>query len=340
MDCNKNEFTGLDILKFVLSIFICIHHTLGEIGGISWVYPITRVAVPTFFPISGFLYFRKAASAENKKKVYTSFLKRNAVLYSVWFILLLPITITRYSYFINGIVKGLFRFIVQLLFGSTFPASWFLPALVLGVGLLVLMDKFLKTKTQMIVGAVFYCICVLTSNYRGLISPDRLFYKIFVIIYPGTVCRSFPVSILPLVIGKHLAEKNFLIEKNTQKDYSLLAISCVLLYIEHILIERLGCCVENDCYFTLPLAAYALFMVCAGSKVKLPCAKKLRNLSTINYCAHLSVVSALRGRVFSDARLRKPAMSAVIFFVTEIIVFSFGMAVLALEKNKKFRWLK
>lgn len=45
---------GIDVMKFILSFFVCAIHTVGY-----GIYPIARIAVPFFFIVSGYLFFAK-----------------------------------------------------------------------------------------------------------------------------------------------------------------------------------------------------------------------------------------------------------------------------------------
>ena len=78
-----------DYTKFIMAIMVLAIHSalLPEL-----LYPWLRLAVPLFFIISSYFFFKKYRSAESgaeRGKVIKKFLIRNLQLYSFWFIVLL-----------------------------------------------------------------------------------------------------------------------------------------------------------------------------------------------------------------------------------------------------------
>lgn len=96
---NKRQIQGFDLLKFIMALFIVSIHThfyesliannyqlIGE--GIS---KIQNLAVPIFFVISSFLFFRKNFSRlKDNNKLWIKFVKRLGIVY------LFYITISNY----------------------------------------------------------------------------------------------------------------------------------------------------------------------------------------------------------------------------------------------------
>ena len=64
MKVSAKEYNSLDILKFILSIFVLIIHSEIDKTVIS---PLLRIAVPIFFVISGYLFFSKIQKLDNRK---------------------------------------------------------------------------------------------------------------------------------------------------------------------------------------------------------------------------------------------------------------------------------
>lgn len=98
---NKNQtvirktIPGLDILKFLLAIMIIALHT--ELGSynpsVHWVLTnLFHIAVPCFFAISSFLFFRKIDSTPVNKQqsVFKKSITRYLILYLIWYILIFP----------------------------------------------------------------------------------------------------------------------------------------------------------------------------------------------------------------------------------------------------------
>lgn len=90
MDSTESRFiSGLDILKFTMPLFVVAIHS-EAVNDIKIVYtitfPIIDSAVPLFFVISAFLFFRKLRQIQrigspNKLKILNHFTKRLSLLY-------------------------------------------------------------------------------------------------------------------------------------------------------------------------------------------------------------------------------------------------------------------
>jgi len=79
---NNGRNNGLDVLKFLCAFFvICIHATF------SWreyIEPLTRVAVPVFFIISGYFYPRDSARQKKQIIKILKILMFSCLFYVVW----------------------------------------------------------------------------------------------------------------------------------------------------------------------------------------------------------------------------------------------------------------
>lgn len=134
----KRRFDMVDLSRVVLAFMVvCIHASLFP----KYLIPYLRLSVPLFFMITSFFFFRKTASMQDSSEK-TAYLKkfviRNLKLYFFYFILLLPVTLMKRQWFSEGIIKGLLHFFRSLVFGSTFVASWFIMASVIGVAIIFL----------------------------------------------------------------------------------------------------------------------------------------------------------------------------------------------------------
>ena len=68
----KKDFKGIDLIKFIMAIFVVAIHThpfegLSENVFIQFWNIIVRFAVPYFFIASGFLLFSKVSKAHNNE---------------------------------------------------------------------------------------------------------------------------------------------------------------------------------------------------------------------------------------------------------------------------------
>ena len=92
---------GLDILKFVMSLFIVAIHSeaVKEIYYVSDITePLIGSAVPVFFVVSSFLLFRRMRNKSklediNREGILLHFTYRLVLLYAFWFIVQLPLVV-------------------------------------------------------------------------------------------------------------------------------------------------------------------------------------------------------------------------------------------------------
>ena len=134
-----------DVVKFILSLLVlAIHSTLYPMV----LYPWLRIAVPLFFIMSSYFLFSKLrdTSEDKQKTILKKFTIRNLQLYLCWCIILLPITIyiRKTTWFSHDLSENISTILKSILFGSTFVASWFITATVIGSLIIYFLSKTLK----------------------------------------------------------------------------------------------------------------------------------------------------------------------------------------------------
>lgn len=338
---NGNKF---DILKFVLAILIvCIHST--KAGMI--LRPVFRLAVPLFFMISSYLFFLKQSTLNSKQDKYKGlkkYAKRILLLYLFWFLLLLPFTIYYREWYINFDHEKLITIARSFFFGSTFIASWFLMASLIGVTIVWVLSQ-LKVKTSWIIaiGLVIYVFCCIVSNYYSLISSCPR----FIVAYNGYTSifslpfNSFPCSILFVGIGKLLAEGQF--APYNKKLFVFLLFSLLGLYIEFFFTKYYCKVYFDDCYFMLPLVCICIFMLIGQSRpfeIGLN-TTKLRSYSTIIYCCHGTLLS-WQHIILQDMGIKEPDDIVVLlmFLIAIAVPIALAELFLFLERRCHLRWLR
>ena len=319
----------VDIVKLVLSIMVCAIHSL---GGVEWLRPWLSLAVPMFFTFSGYFFFSKWKKTPSLLDTFLPFFKRTARLYAVWFAIWLPLMMRNGGWFSKGILKGFFILLVRIILNSTFTGAWYLSALIIGTLLICLLSKKAGNKVILALGAILYVICVLMSNYRGLFSQESILQKVFVYTYPGTFYNSFPAGVFFIGVGKALAETNW--ARNIKRWGLISILGLCFLYGEYLLIQRLGCRVDTDCYFILMLLVPLLSMTVLSSNTHYTYAKKCRNLSTINYCMHGGVIQLLTiGLEMINITANGLIWYLVRFGMTEVICLGVGTVIIKISKE-------
>lgn len=147
------RYNGLDLLKIILAFVITDLH-LGPLRDIApnFAYvlniSVDRVAVPTFFLISGFLMAERDSGSVTRKSVY-KFAKRNFELYCAWTVIYLPLiidnfnNISKYKSYSFGV--KLLIFVRRFFLIASWTQLWFLIAGVYGVLLFYFIVKRIRS---------------------------------------------------------------------------------------------------------------------------------------------------------------------------------------------------
>lgn len=335
----KAHYNSLDLLKFLLSLFIVAIHS--GLGG-AWIYPIARIAVPVFFILSGFFTFRKINAFEtqsDKNHVVWSITKRYLLLYAFWFILLFPVTVLLRGYFKNGIINGLLTIIKSFLFTSTFQGSWYLMACIQGILITYFLSLKLSNRTIFLITLPFYLFATATSKYSLLIQQNNSLSHLVDILsgpYPSP-CGSTIISMMYIILGKTIADGSF--KEVTTRTCLLTLAGCIMaLLAEYGFLSRTDYFVFScDCWFML--APTALVITLLAMRVDLSCSfcHTLRKVSTLIYCSHMAIIYILSILFY---KLNVTDTNGILTFtITLSLSLLMSTIFLHLEKHPSFKFL-
>lgn len=332
----------LDLLKFILSfLIVAIHTHLFD----PYLYPWLRLAVPLFFIVSSYLFFTKInACTSNVEKLTAlkNFVLRNLKLYAFWFVVLFPINIFTRGWFDGGFWSGILTIIQSFFLASTFTASWFIMALIIGVSIVFFASKKLNNTSLFIIGTVIFVLICIRSAYMFLFKDPEWVQSILVgvVKYENIMCEpmtSFPVGIFWIVCGKMFADGAFSRFK-IKASSVVLAVSAGLLLTEWLILKHFSGNFNKDSYLMLAPCSIAIFNILIQLKpVSLKYAREMRKISIIVYASHGAVISCI-SYLFNLAGWSAP--SVIKFFLTVIICVGGAILILYLEKKKYFTWLK
>ena len=334
----KNRQAIFDIVKFIMALMIvAIHSSLFPMV----LYPWLRLAVPIFFIISSYFFFgnlRKLETDKEKNQRWWKYIKRNLILYVFWFVVLLPYTLYVRRYFDDGILNGILKFIKSLLFGSTFPASWFIQASIVAVTVVFFASKKIKDRYLLVLSLLVYCFAILRSSYWSVIEDVTLInmvYSGYEMFFSSPMFNA-SAAFLWIVIGKLFAEEK--VQMNKLLAVVGLLLSSALLYGEWLLVRGLDGSFNNDCYFSLIPTSF--FAFCLISLIKVS-PNNITNFigksSTLIYTTHIPVI-AMVGALLN--RLLSVTDRLWVYVLTVILCVIGSYVVLKLEKKRVFRWLK
>ena len=334
----SKKYDCVDAAKLVMSLFVvAIHANLFN----QALFPTIRLAVPVFFIFTGFFTFSKINKMPfgNRKQVLWKIEKRYMQLYLFWFVVLLPFTLYNRQYHTYGLPELIPVFLRHLVWGSTFPASWYLAACMLGIGVVYLLSGC-KCFWHIVIAAAAYLLATVTSKYELIIAENELFNMCYMTLKRcvGSPCNNVFAAILYIMVGRMLAEQKIFCV-NGRKSLMGFVICYMGLLCEFFLAKRQpwfapGC----DCWFMLAPTAFFLVSVVMRLEIKLPCAAFLRTTSTIVYCSHLPVMMVV-WKLISVAGIRD-SQNVFVFSVTIMCSVILSVAITRLEKHRKFRFLQ
>ncbi len=335
----SKSYDSFDLFKFITSFVIMLIHTnpVGE-SRFHLLHPWPRIAIPVFFMISGYLFFGKYDRLPNEEKngYLRKFVKRDLILYLFWFIIFLPFTIVYRDY----LHKGIAFFIGSIILGSSFPASWYLIALVIAVIIVARLDKGIGKYIIPAVGVLFYLLCLGQYTWRPLADRTGFLPKL----YDATAIRyanTFFVGVIWIWFGRFLVRnKERLLAVDMRKIAAAFAVSMALLFIEDGWLYRNGYFTDHNDVYLMCLAAGPLFFwIILKLEIHTAHAKTMRCMSTLIYCIHATIAEFLKVYVVK-ARFGEYELpwSLACFFVTAAVTLLVSR--LILKYSDRFRILK
>lgn len=339
------RYDSIDIAKFVLALMIVLIHVNPFPPKINMVVmPVLRLAVPLFFIISAFFFFRKVKVGKRATesdvvcavKRAIGFTKRNLTLYFFWLIVLfVPVVVLR-GWFGDGLLRGIFIFLQHFFFGSTFIASWYIMALIIAVWVVLVLSVRLKSATVVALTSPFFVVsCLMSNYYYSPLTQAHLDTLQFAFWYPY---NSFWIALFWVAVGKWVSD-HFESWGGVASCwlFGIAGVGLILLGLEQAFIVQNKYCYDSSVFFSLPLVVVPLFLLLLRWDVAFSGAAFLQAASTVTYCLHATLRSVLKallalcGINASELMLLGPVI-VVCILVTALI--------LRLEKCPRLSWLR
>lgn len=335
MEIKKTKnYDVLDLAKFVFAIFIvALHSELLPNVLLPWL----RLAVPMFFLISSFLFFSRIANLPKEKKTgaLIKTIKRNLILYGIWFVILLPITLHVNEVLIaKGVLKFIFAMVKGFFLGSTWLGSWFIMANIISISLVFLFGKKCNNLSLLLITGALNIVCCLFSSYDSIAFINDI--KSVITPITGGIHNNFVVALFWGALGKAFADKSIRLAKGKALLFTLC--SCVLLFGERFLIMKLlNTAGRNDCFLMLiPTCLFLFAFLLQFENIKIKNAKLLRNMSTLIYVMHYAVIICLAKFYSFFGSFRFFAYFSGALLVSLIA----GFLIIKLSELKPFKFLK
>lgn len=313
---------NIDILKYVMSIMIIMIHV-----GYSYQIPVLRVAVPVFFIISSYLFFHSIRGVkEEDTKIYIRFLKRALKLYFFWFVVLLPFTIIYRGWYKDDLLIAIVKLIKGLFLQSTFPASWYISAYIIGISILFTLRN--QHKITCVISVLAYILCCASSNYCYVFN-NQIFE------WGGVnIENTFLVGLVYIYIGKCFVNIHPIHKRAILLALLGVVIGVVLLSIENNIIISHGFRRSDDSYLSLLILAPCVFLLFK----ELPQFTKLntttiRRMSTIYYCSHIPIIFITRFFIKNVEQL-------TLFLIVWLICTLISISLIKISKLSRMQWVR
>lgn len=345
IDYYLDRIDSFDICKPLLCIFIVMIHINPLPQRFSTlITPFTRISVPMFYLMSGFLFFRKydrLDDEEEKRLMFRKYIKRLLTMYLFWLLVFLGPTIEKRWWFHNGILQGLPRFFHSFFFGSTFIASWYLMATMLGMALVLYLGRYLSERSCLVIAALLYTTgCIFSAHSYLTALPGIGLLNSFWKVVHVNPCNSIPVGFFWLQLSRVMTKNlnSWLSKLDRSGALPLLGIAAALLLcFEQRFARSLGFPAHDDCFFSLVLLVPLLFIAILRLQITSPHAAIFRKWSSLTYAAHGSI-----GYILYQLceYFVIPVPSVVRFCLTIVICTLILLLFERLVRHPRLAWLK
>ncbi len=309
------QYAAIDIARYVSALLVvCIH--VYPFAGISetfntyFIQTLCRLAVPFYFVVSGFFFFRKwdPDEEEANEAHFKRYEWRILKLYLIWSVIYLPYVIWNYAS--QGFsFLDVFAYIRDFVMTRSYYHLWFLPALIVGMWIVYMSYTRKGLGFTLKLALALYLAGYLINVYAPLwekLPYVSILYGFFTKTM-GTARNGLFFGPIYLALGLLLART-----RRLQVRASMLAflISFVLLVAEVTLYIRLGIMYDLSCMF-LMLVPATYFLVNGLLAVRMPYRRQytiMRYDSLLIYTSHILFVRILF--------LLLPDANLVVYFAT------------------------
>lgn len=331
---------AIDALKFLLAILVTMLHlkpleNYNETFSFMLTNCYARIAVPTFFSISGFL-LRGNLSRDNMVRQS----KRLCTLYGAWTICYLPLIINSFiidaryqkvNFFIKFIV-----FVRRFFFIYSWTPLWYILACCYCLPFIYLILKYIKLKTalQFALSVYIYMACSkdcyawigrkIIERITILNFIDTWLFKI------GTIWKGISIGMLFILLGIYVYKRQKKYNESIIYNLLGLVISIILLRNEVRWHHAHGI---SDMSMMLSLIPCVYFIIMIFTKIQFKSDKSykwLRNLSIMIYGLHGIIPTYI-------PTINNGIVNYILIMVLVIIMAG---VLICLSKKRAFFWLK
>ena len=300
----ENEQCSIDMLKLFLAILVVLRHC-GQIffeSNSRFYYIVTNtispIAVPTFFIISGFLFYSKPINRQRLKHQIFRILR----LYLVWSILYLPLRFEVYQRETTKVsVQVIIEYVWSAIFDGTYYHLWYLPSLIVALTISYWITKYIRRKQQIFIVVLCYILGLLIDTYTFCLPQIQVYFNIYRNIFL-TARNGIFFGLIFVCIGRYFSDNKEEIEGKIEKRLVLGLLSVIILsFVESYYL----CVIHSKSVINMSVssafvAVYVFLIALKLNKCKKICGMPtVRNMSTIVFCLHpwiLEMINRLYGQ--------------------------------------------
>ena len=327
----SKTYNGLDLLKFIMALFVVMIHVKPNAHSeilTAMLNPIMSIAVPVFFVLSSVLIFNKLTNVNGGG--YSSLIrygKRLAILYFCWLLIDSWFVLFKRPYIVDGFPDGCLEFVKDLFFGTTYPGSWFLSALLVSV---VLVYIGCRTIGKLATVGCALLISLYVSYIDAFPEQMRTVYEWYANHIRPEVNLSFPSQMIWVAIGMVIGIEldGLIFRKKTIYPCAVgLVIVCYMLSLfwHSILIKYV---------WVISVCLIAFFIKLPDS----PVYKRIRNYSILMFLFHFSIAGKMP--IFCSFVGDSLLTNWLYYIMVVIASIIFAEVVLRLEKVHHLEFLK
>lgn len=337
---NKN-YNCIDLIKFVMAIFVLTLHELGSNTSIIFNSYLFRLAVPFYFMCTGFLLFRGMDIKNINRSKLWKYTKKIIKVYIIWTAIYIPMMISDMLHTGHTLSEELLLRIKNFFFFGSYGQLWYLLATIVSVWLIYICVRLTKSlKVTLLISAILYLIGLIPQVYWGIFKDIHFIKTFFKVI--GTTRNGIFFGFFFMVLGMIFAIKPI---KFSFKTANTLFILSMLLFLAEVLIlNHFSIVSQADMWLMLAPASFLLFYLVAHIDLKdSRIWKLLREVGILIFYSHV-FIGLSYGFLFNKLShymdttiLSTPYIKYILVVITTMLLSYF---IVKLSKVKHFKWLK
>ncbi len=310
----KKQFAAIDIARYISALLVvCIHVYpfvgISETFNTYFIQTVCRLAVPFYFTVSGYFFFRKWSKDESENEHhFRHYIVRIGKLYLIWSVIYLPYTIWNYAS-AGFSFMDIFSYIRDFFMTGSYYHLWFLPSLIVGMFIVYECYRRKGLSFTLKISLILYLIGYVINVYAPIWENTP-----YVSILYGFFTKTIVTARNGLFFGPIYLALGLLLARTrrlkVKASLSAFLISFILLCLEVTLYIRLGIMYDLSSMF-LMLVPATYFLVNALLAVRIPYRKQytiMRYDSLLIYTSHILFVKVLF--------LVMPNANLVVYFAT------------------------